>query len=182
MNYFRLLIIVVFLVGVGYWNARHFAVGEKVAKTAVAQPTPVFATTTPPWAGITVTRVVDGDTIELETGERVRYIGVDTPETVDPRKAVQCFGREASAFNKQLVEGKSVKLVADVVNKDRYGRLLRYVYLSDGTFVNLKLAQDGYARPLTIPPDVHFSKDFVAAAHEAQEAGRGLWGACYLSS
>ena len=91
-----------------------------------------------------VSRIVDGDTIELGTGERVRYIGIDTPETVDPRKEVQCFGKEASAKNKELVEGKEVRLVKDVSDKDKYGRLLRYVYVGD-VFVNEKLVSEGYA-------------------------------------
>src|SRR5690349_13538593 len=86
----------------------------------------------------TVARVIDGDTIELTSGDRVRYIGMDTPETVDPRKTVQCFGKEASAANRALVEGKVVTLVPDVEDRDMYDRFLRYVYLGD-TFVNLEL-------------------------------------------
>ena len=125
-----------------------------------------------------VRRVVDGDTIELENGEKVRYIGVDTPETVDPRKAVQCFGREASDFNKHLVSGKTVYLIKDVSNRDRYGRLLRYVFLENGTFVNMELIAQGYARPATYPPDVRYSKQFVGNARLAENNGRGLWSAC----
>ena len=125
-----------------------------------------------------VTRVVDGYTIELTDGRIVRYIGVDTPETVHPRKAVQCFGKEASARNKELVEGKKVRLLKDVSEVDRYGRLLRYVYLADGTFVNLELVKEGYAQAATWPPDVKYSEIFVAAARGARQAGRGLWGAC----
>jgi len=125
-----------------------------------------------------VTRAVDGDTIELETGQKVRYIGIDTPETVHPKKPVQCFGKEASEFNKNLVTGKKVRLVKDVSETDKYGRLLRYVYLEDGTFVNLKLVEEGYAQADTFPPDVKHSATFVAAAREAREAGRGLWSAC----
>ncbi len=127
---------------------------------------------------VLVKRVVDGDTIELETGEKVRYIGVDTPETVSPKKKVQCFGKEASAYNKQLVAGQRVRLEKDISETDRYGRLLRYVYLSDGTFVNLKLVQDGYANVSTFPPDVKFSQGFVAAAREAREKKVGLWEKC----
>jgi len=125
-----------------------------------------------------VTRVIDGDTIEIETGEKVRYIGMDTPETVDPRKPVQCFGEEASAKNKELVLNKKVKLVKDVSETDKYGRLLRFVYLEDGTLVNLELVKEGFAQVMTIPPDVAHSDDFVKAAKEAREAKRGLWGAC----
>jgi endonuclease YncB( thermonuclease family) len=126
----------------------------------------------------TVARGIDGDTIELETGQKVRYIGIDTPETVDPRKTVQCFGKEASAFNKQLVEGQTVQLVKDVSDTDRYHRLLRYVYLQDGTFVNLKLVQEGYANVDTFPPDVKFADIFKEAAAQAKLAKKGLWAKC----
>jgi len=125
-----------------------------------------------------VARVVDGDTIELEAGEKVRYIGVDAPESVHPKKPVQCFGKEASKFNKSLVLGKKVKLIKDISKTDKYGRLLRYVYLADGTFVNLELVTNGYAQAATFPPDVKYSEIFVAAARAAREAERGLWGAC----
>ncbi len=124
-----------------------------------------------------VKRVVDGDTIELANGEKVRYIGIDTPETVDPRKPVQCFGKEASAKNKNLVEGKMVRLEKDVRDRDQYGRLLRYVYIDD-LFVNLELVKTGYARIDTVPPDVKFSKIFLAAQQEAKEQGIGLWTGC----
>ncbi len=125
-----------------------------------------------------VLRVVDGDTIEIDSGEKVRYIGMDTPETAHPRKPVQCFGKEASAANKSFVSGQKVRLVKDVSEVDKYGRLLRYVYLEDGTFVNLELVKEGYAQAATFPPDVKYSAAFVAAAREAREAGRGLWSAC----
>jgi len=129
-------------------------------------------------ASFIVTRVVDGDTIQIDTGQKVRYIGMNTPETVDPRRPVQCFGHEASAYNKNLVLNKKVKLVKDVSEKDKYGRLLRYVYLADGTFVNLKLVQDGYAYADTFPPDVAHADDFVKAQRQAREAKLGLWEKC----
>lgn len=125
-----------------------------------------------------VARVIDGDTIELETGDKVRYIGVDTPETVHPKKPVQCFGKEASNRNKELVAGKRVRLVKDISETDHYGRLLRYVYLADGTFINLELARAGYARAATFPPDVKHAEEFVAAARTARLAQRGLWAVC----
>ncbi len=125
-----------------------------------------------------VTRVVDGDTVQIETGQKVRYIGVDTPETVQPNKAVQCFGKEAANKNKELVLNKKVRLVKDVSETDKYGRLLRYVYLSDEIFVNLQLVKDGYATAATFPPDVKFSKIFVEAEREARAMEKGLWGAC----
>jgi micrococcal nuclease len=131
----------------------------------------------------TVVRVVDGDTIRvrLKGGrvERVRYIGVDTPESVKPDTPVQCFAEQASAFNRRLVAGRQVTLVGDVEPRDRYGRLLAYVYRRpDGLFVNAELVRRGYARPLTIPPDVRFAARFRALAEEARRAARGLWAAC----
>jgi micrococcal nuclease len=129
-----------------------------------------------------VVRVVDGDTIVVARGgaeERVRYIGVDTPETVKPRTPVQCFGKKASAFNHRLVDGRSVRLVSDAEERDRYGRLLAYVYrVDDGLFVNAELVRRGYATTLTIPPNVRYAERFRALAAEARRAGRGLWSAC----
>lgn len=125
-----------------------------------------------------VTRVVDGDTIQIETGQKVRYIGINTPESVDPRRAVQCFGDEASGYNKKLVAGQKVKLVKDVKDMDKYGRLLRYVYLPNGDFVNLKLAREGYATVMTIPPNVKYAALFIEAVRKAREAKLGLWSEC----
>jgi micrococcal nuclease len=129
-----------------------------------------------------VVRVVDGDTIVVDRGgtqERVRYIGVDTPETVKPRTPVQCFGKKASAFNHRLLEGQDVRLVADAEPRDRYGRLLAYVYRArDGLFVNAELVRRGYATTLTIPPNVRFAARFRDLAAGARRAGRGLWSAC----
>jgi micrococcal nuclease len=112
--------------------------------------------------------------------ERVRLIGIDTPETVDPRKPVQCFGKEASNRTKALLpKGTAIRLERDVEARDRYGRLLAYVYrVEDGTFVNLALAEEGFAQTLTIPPNVAYADRFAAAAADARRAGRGLWGAC----
>ncbi len=125
---------------------------------------------------VNVTRIVDGDTIEV-TGERkVRYIGMDTPETKHPSKGKEPYGEEATAANTRLVEGKRVMLVKDVSETDRYDRLLRYVFLEDGTFVNLKLVEYGYARVSTFPPDVRFADVFLEAERIARAANRGLWG------
>lgn len=129
-----------------------------------------------------VVKVVDGDTIHVQVGstrEKVRYIGVDTPETKHPRKPVQCFGQKASDFNERLVGGETVRLVRDVEERDRYGRLLAYVHRTrDGLFVNAELARLGYAQPLTIAPNVRFAERFAALAQDARHAGRGLWSAC----
>jgi len=121
-----------------------------------------------------VARVVDGDTIKLENGQTVRYIGMDTPETVDPRRPVGCFGKEASAKNKELVSGKDVRLVKDVSDTDKYGRLLRYVYVGD-VFVNEYLVREGYARASSYPPDVKYQELFRDAEREARENKRGWW-------
>ncbi len=126
---------------------------------------------------VLVTRVVDGDTVEIEGGEKVRYIGMNTPESVDPRRAVQCFGKEASAHNKKFVEGKRVRLEPDVEDRDKYHRLLRYVWLGD-TMINEQLVTDGYAQVMTIPPNVKYVERFKQAQIEAREAKRGLWSAC----
>ena len=134
------------------------------------------------FSGVLVTKVVDGDTIEIEGGEKVRYLGVDTPETKDPRKPVQCFGKEASNKNKELVEGKRVILEKDVTETDKYNRLLRHVFLDlgDGTrlFVNDYLIREGYAQVLTIPPDVKYSEQFLEAQKQAREQKLGLWNKC----
>jgi micrococcal nuclease len=134
----------------------------------------------PASATVYVTRVVDGDTIEVRFGGNeadVRYIGVDTPETVKPDTPVQCFGPQASRFNHALVEHRRVRLVFGAERRDVYGRLLAYVYL-DGRFVNAELIRRGLARTLTIPPNDRFATRFKRLETAAARAGRGLWGAC----
>ncbi|QQS44272.1 thermonuclease family protein [Candidatus Roizmanbacteria bacterium] len=132
----------------------------------------------------TVSRVIDGDTVELETGEKVRYIGVDTPETKHPNKPVQCFGREAAQKNKELVEGKEILLEKDVSETDRYGRLLRYIYLpnpeatDEAIFVNELLIEQGFAQVITYPPDVKYHPLLLQAQQQAQSEEKGLWGSC----
>jgi micrococcal nuclease len=131
-------------------------------------------------AGALVTRVVDGDTIEVWLDGReedVRYIGVDTPETVKPGEPVQCFGPQASSFNHRLVEGKRVRLVFDEELRDVYGRLLAYVYLGK-RFVSAELVRRGLARTLTIPPNDNFAGRLKRLEIAASRQGRGLWGAC----
>lgn len=143
------------------------------------------ATTAPPGDSRTgeVVRVVDGDTIHVRlpggTTEKVRYIGIDTPESVKPDTPVECFAKAASARNAELVGGERVRLRTDVEERDRYGRLLAYVYrVRDDVFVNAALVREGYATQLTIPPNVAHAEEFRRLAAAARAAGRGLWGAC----
>lgn len=124
-----------------------------------------------------VVKVIDGDTITLENGEVVRYIGIDTPETTHPSKPVQCFGKEASEKNKELVEGKMVRIEKDVSERDKYNRLLRYVWVGE-IFVNDYLVREGYAYALTYPPDVKYADQFLKAQQEAREQNKGLWAGC----
>lgn len=142
-----------------------------------------------------VTRVVDGDTVEVRIDgevEDVRLIGVDTPETVKPGEPVQCFGLRASGFTHRQLEGQQVRLVFGVERRDAYGRLLAYVYLAPTTlyvsedikgrlrdrFLNAILIRRGLARSLTIPPNDRFAARFERLELAAARAGRGLWGAC----
>lgn len=126
---------------------------------------------------VKVVSVVDGDTIKIESGETVRYIGIDTPETKHPTKKVECFGQEAAQRNQELVLDKYVILEKDVSNTDRYGRLLRYVWIDD-VFINKQLVEEGYALASSYPPDVAKQDEFRAAEREAREQLRGLWSAC----
>jgi micrococcal nuclease len=128
----------------------------------------------------TVSRVVDGDTIYVSAGGRsqdVRLIGVDTPETVDPNRPVGCYGPQASAFMKHWLTGRPVTLVYDRVLHDKYGRSLAYVY-TDGVSVERRLLRLGYARTLSIPPNVAHAAEYSALESAAAVAGRGLWSAC----
>jgi micrococcal nuclease len=130
-----------------------------------------------------VIRIVDGDTLHARIGsrdEKIRLVGIDTPETHGPGGLRECFGQEATGrLEKLLPVGTGITVVRDVEARDRYGRLLAYVYRAgDGLFVNLAMAHDGYAVSLTIAPNVAHSDEFVAAAADARRANRGLWDAC----
>jgi micrococcal nuclease len=131
-------------------------------------------------AKVEVTRVVDGDTIDIspsvEGRSRVRLIGMDTPEV---HFGTQPYGPEASAFAKRELEGEEVDLELDVQKIDPYGRLLAYVYLPDGQMFNETLFEEGYAQVATFPPNVKYQDRFLAAQREAREANRGLWGLCW---
>jgi micrococcal nuclease len=127
----------------------------------------------------TVERVVDGDTLKLAGGARVRLIGIDTPETKKPGTPVQCHGAAASAFTRRLVQGRQVRLTFDVERRDRYGRLLAYVTrASDGLDVNAELLRGGFAQTLTVPPNVARAAAYAALQRAARRSGRGLWSAC----
>ncbi len=131
----------------------------------------------------TVKRVVDGDTIEIAIGgktERVRLIGVDTPETKHPTKGVECYGPEASAYTEQLLPtGTALRVERDIEARDKYGRLLLYVYTADSNvFVNLDLVMNGYARPMVFEPNTAHKADFAQAATQAELRNVGLWQAC----
>lgn len=126
---------------------------------------------------VVVERVVDGDTFVTEDGDKVRMILIDTPESVHPDQSKNTpFGKIASDYTRNLLEGKVVYLERDVSDTDRYGRLLRYVYLEDGTFVNEHLVKEGYAQIATFPPDVTYEAEILAAERYAREHEKGLWG------
>ena len=141
------------------------------------------------YSDILVRRVIDGDTLQLDNGKRVRLIGIDTPEVHFSKgiyqqakrlnkdiETIKVLGRQATQFTKELVEGKKVRLEFDVEKYDKYDRLLAYVYLKDGLFVNEEIIRQGYAQILTIPPNVKYKDVFLEAQREAKENNRGLWG------
>jgi micrococcal nuclease len=126
-----------------------------------------------------VTRVIDGDTFEIEGGERVRLIGIDTPESVKPNSTVECFGKEASEYLKSLIEGKEVRLERDRTDRDRYARLLRYAYLGE-VFVNEKVVIEGYAESVAYKPDTAKQGilDRAEAAAKIEQRSRWTPGVC----
>ena len=147
--------------------------------TATAR-TETTTTMSPEGGATTVARIVDGDTLKVADGESVRLIGIDTPETVDPRTAVECFGSEASARLAVLLPpGSAVRLVHDVERTDRFGRTLAYIYrIDDNLFVNEAMVLDGYAVAATFPPNVRFASRFVELERAARDANAGLWSSC----
>lgn len=129
---------------------------------------------------VIVSRVVDGDTLKIKIGDSedtVRLIGINTPESVDPRTTVECFGKEASERMKEIAEGKEVLIVKDSTQteRDKYHRLLAYVYLTDGTLLNQKMIEDGYAFEYTYNIPYEFQMEFKDAEKQAREKGLGLW-------
>lgn len=177
----RFLCVVVLALGIGACG------GHQVVLTEAAPAT--FGREPAGWENGVVERAVDGDTIVVRIvgassgpgagdtpggEERVRLLGIDTPESVDPRRPVECFGKEAAAAAAALLEGQTVRLVKDVEDRDRFGRLLRYVYLGD-EMANARLVVNGYATAFTYPPNVRHSKLFVQLERDARESDRGLW-------
>jgi micrococcal nuclease len=157
--------------------------GHGAASTA-PRPTAGVPASLPAGLDAVVTSVTDGDTVVVRTAagttERVRLIGIDTPETRDPRRPVECFGREASARTAALVPpGTAVRLELDVEERDRYGRLLAYVWkAADASLVNAALVEGGWAVPYRYPPNVRYADLFSRLGAEARAADRGLWSAC----
>jgi micrococcal nuclease len=147
---------------------------------------PTDSSTGLPWSSAQVVRVVDGDTLIVaiqDTQARLRLIGMDTPETVHPTKPVQCFGAEATARTQTILNSYTnrVWLEKDVSETDRYGRLLRYVWLGptpDSPMLNEQLVAEGYAQVSTFPPDVKYQDRFLVAQRAARAANLGLWGRC----
>lgn len=151
--------------------------GQERVKTTVENSTPGL---------YTVTKFDDGDTIGVDMEgktETIRFIGVDTPETHDPRKSVQCFGKDAAAFTKATIGSQKVRLEADPEsdNRDRYDRLLRFVYLQNGELLNYELVKEGYGFAITGFPHTKM-ETFVNAETEAKSSGRGLWGLCQIDN
>jgi len=131
----------------------------------------------PPLLEGTVVRIVDGDTIHVRLGdlvERVRYIGVNTPELRHPTRGEEPGGREAREVNRELVEGRRVRLEVDVQSRDRHGRLLAYVWVGD-VMINAEIVRLGFAQVMTVPPNVRHQALFVKLQRDARAARRGLW-------
>ena len=149
---------------------------KELAAASDAIPQPFDPTTFDPHSveWVTVNHVVDGDTIRIDNGLSVRYIGIDTPELDEDA----CFATEATERNRAIIGSERVGLRKDVSETDRYGRLLRYVYLNDGTMINAKLVQDGYATVASFPPDLLFIENFRRLENQARAANLGLWERC----
>lgn len=175
-----LILFIGVMIGTSFDNGTTNLKSEQVA--TVVNSTNQADTDVIPQSGelVKIVRVVDGDTINVEIDgkvESVRYIGIDTPETIDPRKPVQCFGIEAAKKNKELAEGKMVRLEKDITNRDKYDRLLRYVWVGD-VLINQALVEQGFAKSYSYPPDVKYQDKFIAAEKQARENKIGLWTAC----
>jgi micrococcal nuclease len=160
-------------------NQKNSSYSKNLSQSKTTIPTKIAST-----EAFLVTKVIDGDTVVLENGEKVRYLGIDTPELHHPKKEVECFAYQAYEKNKELVLGKKVFLQKDISEKDKYGRLLRYVFLdekmstNEESFVNLYLVKNGFAYATTFPPDVKYVNLFLTAQKEAYQKNLGLWQKC----
>lgn len=172
---FNIVVLLLFVI-IGYiLNGDDIGDSSTLLLTSAPQPSPVISAFTDlKEYEYLVTKVIDGDTIEVNHNQKVRMIGIDTPETVDPRRPDQCFGKEASQKTKELLEGRIIRLEKDISETDSFNRLLRYVYIND-TFINETLVRDGYAKVASFPPDIKFQELFRQAETEARENQRGLW-------
>ncbi len=162
--------IILFFIFVALLILIWFAINS--SKVSLISQIPLI-TPTPSVSFAKVARVIDGDTIQLENGDRVRYIGMNTPEI----ETSECFATEASEINKNLVLGKIVELEKDVSETDKYGRILRYVYVDD-IFVDDYLVKNGDAKIMTVPPDTKYKDEFLSSQNYAKENNLGLWGKC----
>lgn len=177
-NLFILIVLVVLFSGATIYLQKEL---EKTPlKNTLTVPTPLPTPQNTTKIYYSVTRVVDGDTIIVDmngTEERIRLVGVNTPESVDPRRPVQCFGKEASAFLKKILDGREVTLEKDSSqgDTDKYHRLLRYVYLPNGTFINKLLIEEGYGHEYTYRTPYKYQLEFKKAEQEARTTKRGLW-------
>lgn len=162
----------------GRWLVRTAVATLAAAASIAATALPVTAA--PPARRATLDRVVDGDTLRLRDGTRVRLIGIDTPEVAHPDFGDECYGPEATRETERLLHpGDELRLVLDADRYDQYGRLLAYVYrAADGVFVNARLVKRGFAYVETVPPNVAHAGRFRRLAREARAGGRGLWSAC----
>ena len=179
-----LLLLTLFLERVVFFLAHHNSSpsqavsekGERVVATTLPDVHPALEMK----SSYSVERVIDGDTIDISfngTKTRVRLIGINTPETVDPRRPVQCFGKEASARAKELLSGKEVFIELDPSQDryDKYGRLLAYIYLPNGVFFNELMIKEGYAYEYTYRVPYKYQEEFKQAERDARTNKRGLW-------
>lgn len=174
---------IIFIIFVLLTTILSFFIGEKIDKSNLIEDIQheitleKQETSSPNTETSFVSRIIDGDTIELDNKNKVRFIGIDTPETKDNTSGIECFGEEASLETTKLLLNKSVFLEKDISETDRYGRLLRYVYV-DGIMINEYLVKNGFALASSYPPDVKYQEKFKDAERYARENNLGLWEKC----
>lgn len=176
-NIREITIVLLFIIGIVFIFAGIMILNLNYANTAKNIVPLTNVVSEPEKETARVVRIIDGDTIEIENKVKVRYIGINTPEIVDPVKPEECFGRQAAERNTELVSGSTVQMEKDVSEYDKHGRLLRYVY-KDGKMVNEILVAEGFARTETVPPDIKYEKLFKADEISARQNSLGLWKEC----